>query len=90
MVSKMRVMAFCLVAAALVLGVSQRGLAEDAAAAKDKKTAEEDKDKKDSEDKNRNGNFKDGINRAYDGFKKETDKGKKNLNDLYDRSKKEK
>ncbi len=88
MVSRMRVMAYCLIAAALLCGVPQRGLAEETAATKDNKTAEEAKDKKESEDKNKDGNFKDGVNRAYDGFKKETEKGKKNLNDLYERSKK--
>ncbi|MHB8843844.1 MAG: hypothetical protein ACYC7L_03770 [Nitrospirota bacterium] len=87
MVCRMKVMAFCLIAAALLCGAPQRGLAEDSAAKKDKKTAEEDKDKKESEDKNKDGNFKDGVNRAYDEFKKETEKGKKNLNELYDRSK---
>lgn len=87
MVSRMKVMVFCLIAAGLLCGVPQRGLAEETAANKDKKAAEEDKDKKESEDKNKDGNFKDGVNRAYDEFKKETEKGKKNLNDLYDRSK---
>ena len=91
MVRRMKVMAFCLVAAALVCGVPQRGLTADSDAKKEQKAAEEeDKDKKDPEDKNKDGNFRDGVNRAYDGFKKETEKGKKNLNDLYDRSKKDK
>ena len=87
MVRRMMVMAFCLAAAALVCGVPQRALAEDAAAKTDKKAAEEEKDKKGTKDENKEGNFKDGVNRAYDEFKKEAEKGKKNLNDLYDRSK---
>ena len=84
MVNRIKVMAFCLVAAALLLGVPQRGLAEDSAAKKDKKAAEENKD---SKDKNKDGNFRNGVNRAFDGFKKETTKGKKNLNDLNEREK---
>lgn len=91
MMRRMKGMAFCLVAAALVFGVPQRGLAEDADAKQEQKAAaEEDKGKKDPEDKDKDGNFRDGVNRAYDGFKKETEKGKKNLNDLYERSKKDK
>jgi hypothetical protein len=82
----MKVMAFCLVAAALLCGVPQRGLAEDSAPKKEKKAAEEKKDKKDPKDKNKDGDVRDGVNRAWDGFKKETAKGKKNLNDLYERS----
>jgi hypothetical protein len=87
MVSRMKVMAFCLFAAALLCGVPQRALGDDAATKKDKKAAEEKKDKKDSKDTNKGGNFRDGVNRAFDGFKKETTKGKKNLNDLYEREK---
>ena len=85
MVNRLKGIAFCLVAAALLCGVPQRGLAEDAGAKKDKKDAEEKKDKKESKDKD--GNFREGVNRAWDGFKKETTKGKKNLNDLYEREK---
>ena len=87
MVNRMKVIVFCFIAAALLCGVPQRGLADDAAVKKDKKAAEEDMDKKGPKDENKEGNIKDGVNRAYDEFKKETEKGKKNLNDLYDRSK---
>jgi hypothetical protein len=86
MVNRMKIMAFCLVAAALLSGVPQRGLAADSEK-KDKKAAKESKDTEDSKDKNKDENFRDGINRAFDSFKKETDKGKKNLNDLNEREK---
>lgn len=42
---------------------------------------------KDEKEQGENGSLRDGINRAYDGFKKETTKGKKNLKDLYEREK---
>ncbi len=84
---RMKVLASCFVAAALLGGIPLRGLAEDASPKKDQKAAEENKSKKESKDKNKDGNFRDGVNRAWEGFKKETTKGKKNLNDLYEREK---
>ncbi len=80
----MMVMVICL-AAGLLCGAPQRGFADDPPK-KDKKVSEE-KKKKGDEDKSSDSNFRDGINRAWEGFKKETDKGKKNLNDLYEREK---
>lgn len=81
---RMMVMVVCLVAAGSLCGAPQRCLADDPA-----KKAPEDKkeDTKKGKPKGSAGDLRDGINRAFDGFKKETDKGKKNLNDLYEREK---
>ncbi len=82
---RVKIMALCLIAA-LLCGVPLRAPAE-GTDAKKKKSAEEDQGKKDSKEKSKDGNVRDGFNRAWDGFKKETTKGKKNLNDLYEREK---
>ncbi len=80
---RMIIMAVCLVASGLLSGVPQRGFADDQAK-KEKKASEE---KKGDKEKSSGGKFRDGVNRAWEGFKKETAKGKKNLNDLYEREK---
>lgn len=66
-------------------GVAQRVHAEDAAK-QQTKAAERDKQDEKTE-KGKEGNVRDGVKWAYDGFKKETAKGKKNLNELYEREK---
>ena len=85
MVNGMKVITACLVAAAFLLGVPLRGSADDAAVKKDNKAAEKKQKKKDDKGKNNDGNARGGINKAFDGFKKESSKGKKNLNDLNER-----
>ena len=81
------VMVVWLAAAGVLCGVPVRSFAEDTS--KKKSKAEEEKAKDKDKDKGKSGleNLRDGINRAYDGFKEETNKGKKNLNDLYEREK---
>ena len=86
MVRRMMVMAFCLVVAALLCGVTQPSVAEDSAK-KDQKATEEKRNEGNAKEENKEEGFRDGVNRAFDGLKKETAKGKKNLNDLYDREK---
>jgi hypothetical protein len=79
------VMVFCLVAAAVLCGGPQLAAAEEQQA-KEKATGQK-QNEKDAKEGNKEESFRDGINRAFDGFKKESAKGKKNLNDLYERSK---
>lgn len=87
MMRRMNVLVSCSVAAAILCGAPQQCPAEDAAAKKDNTAVEQKQSNKDEKDKNEEGTFRDGVNRAYDEFKKETAKGKKNLNDLYEREK---
>ena len=81
----MMVMVFCLVAAAVLCGGPQPAVAEEQQAKE--KTADQKQNEKDAKEGNKEESFRDGINKAFDEFKKETAKGKKNLNDLYERSK---
>lgn len=83
MMRRMKVLAFCLTAAALLCGAPLQGIAEDTPK-KDRKAAE---GKKNDKGTSNDGSFRDGVNKAFHGFKKETDKGKKNLNDLNEREK---
>ena len=81
----MMVAALCFAAAMLVFAVPQQGRAGDSAQ-KRTAAAEGKKDEaKDAKEKDGSGDVRKGINRAYDGFKKESAKGKKNLNELYER-----
>ncbi len=84
-VRAMMVMIFCLVVATVLCGGPQLAAAEEQRAKE--KAADQKQSEKDAKEENRDGSFRDGINRAFDELKKETEKGKKNLNDLYERSK---
>jgi hypothetical protein len=79
------VLAFCLVVATVMCGGPQLAEAEEPRAKE--KAADKKQNEKDTEEENKEGGFRDGINRAFDELKKETAKDKKNLNDLYERSK---
>lgn len=84
MVRRLMVMVYCLVVAMVLCGGPQLAAAEEQQAKE--KAAAQKQDEKDATEENKEGNFRDGINRAFDELKKETAKGKKNLNDLYERS----
>jgi hypothetical protein len=84
MVRRMMVVMFCF-AAATVLCVGPQQAAADEKQAKEK-AADQKKNEKATEE-NKDESFRDGINRAFDELKGETAKGKKNLNDLYEREK---
>jgi hypothetical protein len=78
------VMVFCFVVATVLCGSPQLAAAEEQQAKE--KAADQKQNEKDAKEENKEGSFRDGINRAFDELKKETTKGKKNLNDLYERS----
>jgi hypothetical protein len=82
---RLMVIAFCLVVATVLCGGPQLAEAEEQQAKE--KAADQKQNEKDAKEENKEGSFKDGINRAFDELKKETAKDKKNLNDLYERSK---
>ena len=79
------VIVFCLVAAAVLCGGPQLVAAEEQQAKE--KAADQKQNEKDAKEGNKEESFREGINKAFDDIKKETAKGKKNLNDLYERSK---
>ena len=81
------VMVYGLLVAVALCGVPQRSLAKDNAEKKEKSAEEQKQAAADAKDKNKDEPIRDGINNAYDEFKKETEKGRKNLNDLYEREK---
>ena len=87
MVRRMKVMVFFLFAATILCGVPQRSLGKDGAEKNDKKDVEQTQSKQDAKDTTKDEDFRDSVNRAFDEFKTETAKGKKNLNDLYEREK---
>jgi len=79
------VLILCFTAAAVICGFPLQGGAEDAAnkPAAAEKDLKEDSQREDGQARN----VRDGVNRAYDKFKTEAEKGKKNLNELYEREK---
>jgi hypothetical protein len=82
---RLMVMVFCLFAAAVLCGGPHLAAAEEQQAKE--KAADQKQNEKDAKEGSKEESFRDGINRAFDELKKETAKGKKNLNDLYERSK---
>jgi hypothetical protein len=84
MVRRMKVVVFCLIAATVLCGGPQQAAADEKQAKE--KAADQKKNEKATEE-NKEDSFRDGINRAFDELKGETAKGKKNLNDLYEREK---
>jgi hypothetical protein len=85
MLQRLMVMVLCLIAATVLCGGPQLAAAKEQQAKE--KTADQKKNDKDAKEEDKEGSFRDGINRAFDELKDETAKGKKNLNDLYERSK---
>ena len=83
MVRRRVVTAFCLVVAMALCG----GLEQAAAEEQQKETAtDQKKNDKDAKGTNKDESVRDGINRAFDELKTDMSKGRKNLNDLYERS----
>jgi hypothetical protein len=74
----------CLVVATVLCGRPQLAAAEEQQSTE--KAADKKQNEKDAKEENKEGNFRDGINRAFDELKREVVKDKKNLNDLYERS----
>jgi len=79
-----QIMLLCLIAATVLSSDPQLAAADEQQKKAD--TAESKKDGKETKGESETENFREGINRAYEEFKKETSQGVKNLNDLYQRS----
>lgn len=74
----------CCLAVATALCCCPRPVAAEEQQVKEKTV---DQKQKDAKEENKEGSIRDEVNRTFDELKNEAAKGKKNLNDLYERSK---